>query len=705
MNRLAHETSPYLRQHANNPVDWYPWGQEALDRARQFDRPIFLSIGYSACHWCHVMEHESFENEEVAKILNEHFVSIKVDREERPDLDQIYMTSVQLLNQGQGGWPMSVFLTPDLRPFTGGTYFPPDDRYGRPGFKRVLLSVAEWWKTRRADIDQSAADITEHVRNLGRLQPGEGELGPKLLQHAASYLGRVFDPVHGGFGQAPKFPHPMDLRVLMRASKRFGQEEALHVAKHTLERMAMGGIYDHLGGGFARYSTDARWLVPHFEKMLYDNALLVPGYLEAYQATGESFFREVAEETLAWVERDMTSPEGPFYSTLDADSEGREGKFYVWSAAEIERVLGKDEAALFNSVYGVQPEGNWHEEGHGQETMPQRGGHAKAEPTNILHRTKTFSQYARLHQMDETELRRRLETSRRKLLEVRNRRVWPGRDEKVLTAWNALMIGAFAFAAQVLDQPRYAAIAAKAADFLLTRMRAPDGKLYRTYGAGSTPKLNAYLEDYAFLIDALVTLYEATFEPRWIAEALSLADVVMDQFWDASEGGFFYTGRDHEALIARNKDPHDNAVPSGNSMAVTGLLRLAKLTGRRDLQEKAEATLRLYRGLLASHPTAAGQMLVALDFYLGPVDEIAVVGDAASDETRRVLRAIRGGFRPNRVVALKKKDDAAVEKMIPLLADKPAGGATTTYICRDFACQAPMVGAAAVETALGSNAS
>ena len=694
MNRLAHETSPYLRQHANNPVDWYPWGPEALERARQLDRPIFLSIGYSACHWCHVMEHESFENDEIAGLLNDNFVSIKVDREERPDLDQIYMTSVQLLNQGQGGWPMSVFLLPDLRPFSGGTYFPPDDRYGRSGFKRVLRTLAEWWKTRRADINEAAGDITEHIRNLGRLEPGEGDLGPKMLQHAVSYLQRVFDTVHGGFGQAPKFPHPMDVRVLLRAWKRFGQDDALHMAKYTLERMAMGGIYDHLGGGFARYSTDARWLVPHFEKMLYDNALLVPCYLETFQATGEAFFREIAEETLAWVERDMTSPEGPFYSTLDADSEGQEGKFYVWSAAEIEQVLDKDEAALFNAVYSVDPDGNWHEE-------VAHSPNANATPTNILHRLKTWSQCARLLQIEESELRRRLAASRRQLLEVRNRRVWPGRDEKVLTAWNGLMIGAFAQAAQALDEPRYAAVAAKAADFILTRMRMPDGRLYRTYGAGSTPKLNGYLEDYAFLVDALVTLYEATFTPRWLAEALQLADVMIDQFWDTTDGGFFYTGRAHEALIARNKDPHDNAIPSGNSMAVTGLLRLVKLTGRSDLQEKAEKTLKLYRGLLGSHPTAVAQMLVALDFYLGPVDEFAIVGEAASDETRRVLRLIRGALRPNRVVALKSANDAATEKLIPLLADKPLSGTTTTYICRDFACQAPLVGAAAVEAALG----
>ena len=356
-NHLAQETSPYLKQHAHNPVDWYPWGAEALDRAKQLDRPIFLSIGYSACHWCHVMEHESFENEAIAKILNDNFVSIKVDREERPDLDQIYMTAVQRMT-GQGGWPMTVFLTPDLRPFTGGTYFPPEDKYGRRGFRSVLLMLADAWRTRRAEIDQTAGELTEFLQAVAGMRPEPGGLDDKLLRGAADALGRAFDPIHGGFGQAPKFPHPMDLRLLLRIAKRFGDDHALHMVRHTLDRMAMGGVYDHLGGGFARYSTDARWFAPHFEKMLYDNALLVPCYVEAFQATGELFYREVIEETLAWVKREMTSPEGPFYSTLDADSEGEEGKFYVWTAAEIEQALG-DDAPTFNAVYGVEPEGNW----------------------------------------------------------------------------------------------------------------------------------------------------------------------------------------------------------------------------------------------------------------------------------------------------------------------------------------------------------
>jgi uncharacterized protein len=681
-NRLIHETSPYLRQHAHNPVDWHPWGDEALQRAKQLDRPIFLSIGYSACHWCHVMEHESFENEEIAKILNEHFVSIKVDREERPDLDQIYMASVQMLT-GSGGWPMSVFLTPDLQPFTGGTYFPPDDRYGRPGFKRLLLHIAEVWRTRRADVEEAASQITGHLRDFGRLEKEEGELDAPLLRQASDGLARAFDSRYGGFGQAPKFPHPMDLRLLLRCWKRFNDPHALEMARVTLDHMAKGGIYDHLGGGFARYSTDERWLVPHFEKMLYDNALLVSCYLEMFQATGELFYREIVEETLGWVLREMTSSDGPFYSTLDADSEGEEGKFYVWTAAEIEQVLGKDEADLFCEVYGVEPEGNWE---HGN---------------NVLHRVKTFEQYARLHDLSEVDLRRRLDASLRKLFEVRSRRIWPGRDEKALTSWNGLMIGALAQAAQVLDRRDYADAAARAADFILTRMRRSDGRLLRTWSAGSQPKLNAYLEDYSFLLDGLVSLYEATFAPRWIEAALDLAEVMIDQFWDAADGGFFYTGRDHEALIARGKDPHDNAIPSGNSMAVSALLRLVKLTGRMDLQAKAEATLRLYRGLLAAHPLAAGQMLLALDFHLGSVQEIAIVGDSSAEDTRRVLRLLAGSYQPHRVLALKApgSDEKKLDELLPLLAGKPSQGPVTVYVCRNFTCQVPLVGVEAVETA------
>jgi uncharacterized protein YyaL (SSP411 family) len=680
-NHLVHETSPYLKQHAHNPVDWYPWGAEALERARQLDRPIFLSIGYSACHWCHVMEHESFEDPEIAKILNSHFVSIKVDREERPDLDQIYMTAVQMLT-GQGGWPMSMFLTPDLKPIYGGTYFPPDDRYGRPGFKRVLLALMEAWEKRRDELTSAAGQITEDLQKVGHVGDAEAELGPALLQNMVTLVSRHFDRTYGGFGAAPKFPHAVDLRVLLRTHQRFQDDDALAMARLTLDRMAMGGIYDHLGSGFHRYSTDARWLVPHFEKMLYDNALLVVAYLEAYQATGDGFYRDVVEETLGYVLREMTSPEGPFFSSQDADSEGEEGKFFVWSAGEVEALLGHEAADLFSDVYGITAEGNW--EGH-----------------NILHRTKTHEQHARLRRIPEPELRRALAVAKEKLFEVRSKRMWPGRDDKVLTSWNGLMISALAQASWPLDKPEYAEAAGKACRFVLEKMRTPDGRLLRTYRANGNAKLNAYLEDYAFLIEGLISLYEATFAPRWIEAALDLAQVMIDQFWDADEGGFFYTGRDHEPLITRTKDFQDSSIPSGNGMAATALLKLAKLTGRANLQEKAETVLHLYQGLMATSPMAVGQMLVALDFLLGPVQEFAVVGDLAAPETGRVLKAIYQTFRPRKVVAAKapEKDDA-VDQLIPLLAGKQGLGSVTTYVCRNFTCEAPLVGAEVVEEIL-----
>lgn len=682
-NQLAHESSPYLRQHAHNPVDWYPWGDEALAKARQLDRPIFLSIGYSACHWCHVMEKESFEDPAVGRLLNEHFISIKVDREERPDLDQIYMTAVQILTQ-QGGWPMSMFLTPDLKPFFGGTYFPPEDRYGRPGFKRLLTTLAEAWQQKRDLIDEQAGQLTAHVQSQLSLEPAkQGKLGPNLLQGAGNTLRRAFDAVHGGFGSAPKFPHPMELRLLLRLWKRFDDDGALQMAQQTLDHMARGGIYDHLGGGFHRYSTDPRWLAPHFEKMLYDNALLTSAYLEAFQVTRNPFYREVVDETLGYVLREMTSPEGAFFSTQDADSEGEEGKFFVWSQEEIAQILGPDEAKLFCQVYDVSPQGNW--EGH-----------------NILHRTRGFDQEAKLMGISDSDLSRRLQASKQKLFDVRSRRIWPGKDDKLLTAWNGIMIAAFAQAGAILDQPLYRQAAERAADFVLTRMRNERGLLFRTASPGGKPKLNGYLEDYAFFIDALVSLYETTFEPRWIEAALGLTGTMIEQFWDDADGGFFYTGKEHERLIARTKDPHDSSVPSGNSMAVTALLRLAKLTGNTDLLDKAEKTLQLFQGLLASSPLAAGQMLIALDFHLGPVLEIALVCDPAGPETRQALQAIYQCFVPNKVVSLRSPSDisASLEAMIPLLAGRKALGNVTTYICKDFVCQAPLVGVDALKAAL-----
>jgi uncharacterized protein YyaL (SSP411 family) len=672
-NHLIHETSPYLRQHAHNPVNWFPWGEEALQRARELDRPIFLSIGYSACHWCHVMEHESFEDPDIGNLLNDYFVSIKVDREERPDLDQIYMTAVQMMTH-HGGWPMSVFLTPDLKPFYGGTYFPPEDRFGMPSFRRVLQAVLDAWQNRRAAIQQQSEEITEHLQRSGTLEPGDGVLNEQILKTATSQLRQVFDNVFGGFGRAPKFPHAMDVRLLLRTWKRFGDDSALDMVRKTLDGMARGGMYDHLGGGFHRYSTDARWLVPHFEKMLYDNALLVPAYLEAFQATGEPFYREVVEETLAYVSREMTSAEGGFFSTQDADSEGEEGKFFVWSKAEVEQVLGPELAPQFCSVYDVTGEGNW--EGH-----------------NILYRTRGDEQEARLLGLPVSELRAKLDQAKQKLLEVRGRRVWPGRDEKILTSWNGLMISAFAQAGAALDRRGYVEHAEAAAHFVWGRLRTAQGRLLRTTAGNAEPRLNAYLEDYACIIEAFTRLYEASFAAVWIERALNLTDIMIDQFWDDKDGGFFFTGRDHEQLIARTKDPHDSSIPSGNSMAVTALLRLAKLTGRSDLFDRAERTLRAFSGLLSSAPLAAGQMLVALEFYLGPVNEIAVVGEPASADTLQALQLLRQGFRPRQVLAFKDVQEKSeyLDKQVPLLANKTSHGPVTVYVCRNFACQEPIV--------------
>jgi uncharacterized protein len=687
-NRLATETSPYLRQHAHNPVDWYPWGEEALRRARELDRPVFLSIGYSACHWCHVMEHESFEDPKIGAILNENFVSIKVDREERPDLDQIYMTAVQLLTQ-HGGWPMSVFLTPDLKPFFGGTYFPPEDRYGQRGFSQVLLAVMDAWKTRRDAVADTAEQLTQAIHRATQIQSQPGELNDKLLRNTANQLRRRFDQHHGGFGGAPKFPHPLDLRVLLRAWKRFGDDDALAMVTKTLDHMAIGGMYDHLGGGFHRYSTDERWLVPHFEKMLYDNALLTVAYVEAYQATGKRLYREIVEETLDYVMAEMSAPDGGFFSTQDADSEGVEGKFFVWTKAEIDDILGPEVSKVFCAIYDVTPEGNW-------------------EDHNILNRARDFDVEAKLLGIPEIDLRQTLLKAKAKLLDIRGRRVWPGRDEKVLTSWNGLMMTAFARGGQVLGCTEYVARGLSALDFVANNLRTREGRLLRTCGAGSQPKLAGYLEDYAFLLEGMVALYEASWMGPCLSMALRLADTMIEQFWDPSEGGFFYTGRDHEALIARTKDQHDSSIPSGNGMAATALLRLAALTSRDDLRDKAVQTLNLFHGLMESSPMAAGQMLLGLDFHLGPIEEVVIVGNPREPDTRKVLAALHGSFRPHHVLATRFIGDEpgwdkSLEEKLPLLKDKTALGPVTTYLCSNGTCQAPLVGAEAAVTALSDS--
>jgi uncharacterized protein YyaL (SSP411 family) len=669
MNRLANETSLYLRQHANNPVAWHPWGAEAIDRAKREEKPIFLSVGYSACHWCHVMEYESFEDEDTAKLLNEHFVAIKVDREERPDVDAIYMAAVQALNQGQGGWPMSVWLTPELQPFYAGTYYPPRDLYGRPSFRRVLTALAEAWRDRRSDVLHSAGQITDALRRAGQAAATDDRFTEDVLRNVPGLLHRAFDERHGGFGTAPKFPHAVDLRLLLRCWHRFGDETSLAMVRKTLDGMARGGIYDHLGGGFHRYSVDERWLVPHFEKMLYDNALLSVAYLEAFQAIGEPSYRKVVEEALDYVRREMTDPTGPFYSTQDADSEGVEGKFYVWTDREIREVIGDELGEIFNPVYDVTPSGNW--EGH-----------------TILHRPKTDVQDAALLKIEVGGLREKLAEARRKLFAVRSKRVWPGRDEKILTSWNGLMIASFAKAGAVLDRSDYTATAVAAAEFILSKMRAPDGRLYRTTAVGQAPKIDGYLEDYAFVLDALVELYEATFDERWLRAAEELAGIMVDRFADGEAGGFFSTPAGQNDLILRLKDQHDSSIPSGSGMAVTGLVRLAELTGNARWREEADRGLRALGGVIRDSPMAAAQALIALDFALGPVEEVAIVGD--KEAAAPVLRAARLQFRPRRIVAFREPN---VESQLPILADKQVNGPVATYICRNYACEAPILDA------------
>ena len=675
-NRLTDETSPYLLQHANNPVDWQPWGPAALERARAENKPIFLSIGYSACHWCHVMEHESFEDPDIARFLNDHFVSIKVDREERPDLDQIYMQAVQAMT-GRGGWPMSVFLTAELKPFYGGTYWPPSSRMGMPGFDDVLAAVRDAWHNRRQAVDEQAEQLTGHLRQAAgiSLQPGPLD-PPSLLRNAAIVLERSFDHQHGGFGSAPKFPHPMDLRVLLRAWRRTGRDGLLQIVTLTLDKMAGGGMYDQLGGGFHRYSVDERWLVPHFEKMLYDNALLAVAYVEAWQATGRDDYARVTRETLDYVLREMTGPDGGFYSTLDADSEGHEGKFYVWTPAEIAAVLGPERARIFCQAYDVSEPGNF--EGH-----------------NILNLPKTFDQLAGLLSRDRAELERELAESRAQLLAVRNGRVWPALDDKVLVSWNGLMIDAMAQAGAALGESRYVDAAVKAADFLLAHLRRPNGRLLHAWRHGQA-KLDAYLDDYACLSNALVSLYEATFDERWIDAAVPLADVLIGQFEDHEHGGFFYTAADHETLIARQKDLQDSSVPSGNAMAATVLLRLGKLCGRTEFLDSARRAMESCLEIMKKAPSAAGQLLIAVDFYQGPTPEIVILDPPEQSGSEEVLADLRRRFWPNKVVAYRPAANHSAH-LAGMFAGKELPAAEpTVYLCENFTCGQPLVGEPAI---------
>jgi uncharacterized protein len=685
-NHLAHESSPYLLQHQNNPVDWYPWGEAAIEKARREQKPIFLSIGYSACHWCHVMEHESFENEKIAQVLNEHFVSVKVDREERPDLDQIYMNAVQMLT-GRGGWPMSVFLTPDLKPFYGGTYWPPTGRQGMPGFDQILDAVIDAWTNRREQAITAADQLTAEIQKVGALEGGgeQEALSHDLIRGAVSQLARAFDSTFGGFGQAPKFPHPMDLQLLLAVYSRNQQPGLLDMVRTTLDRMAAGGIYDHLGGGFARYSVDARWLVPHFEKMLYDNALLARAYTDAYLVTSDENYARVVRETLDYVLRDMTDPAGGFYSTEDADSEGEEGLFYTWTPDEIDEVLGDERGATFGRVFDVTDVGNF-------------------EGRSILNLPKTIEQSAKLLKRSPDELVNQLVQSKSALFEVREKRVHPGKDDKVIVAWNGLMIDALARAGAALDEPRYVAAAQAAAEFILADMRREDGRLLHTWRDGQA-KLDAYLDDYASLANSLVTLYEATGDERWIDESVQLVDVMLDKFADPAGGGFFYTANDHEKLLTRTKELTDSSVPSGNALAATALLRLGKLTGRNDYLDAAAKTLAAAVPIMRQAPMAAGQMLLALDRLLGPSHELVLVGSATNADVLAASAAIRRSFLPRAIVAARLTDSSHARHRSKHLDElfvgrESPGGGPVLYVCENFSCQQPVVGLAAITAAL-----
>ncbi len=668
-NRLQHETSPYLLQHAHNPVDWYAWGEEALEKARAENKPILLSIGYSACHWCHVMERESFENEEIASLMNEHFISIKVDREERPDLDQIYMNAVQLM-LGHGGWPLTVFLTPELIPFHGGTYFPPEDRFRLPGFPRVLLGVADAYHSRPDEIAQTTASFLNELRRMSLVNESNEPLNSQLLDAAASALARNYDKRHGGFGGAPKFPASMNLEFLLRVHYRTGNKEALNLVTHTCRQMAEGGLYDQLGGGFHRYSTDAQWLVPHFEKMLYDNALLSRLYVHAYQAAGDEFFCRTAIETFDYIAREMTDDNGAFYSTQDADSEGVEGKFFVWTVEEIIKLLGEDDGRMVSTYFGVTIEGNFEEK-------------------NILHAPRPAQTVAAELNVSVDRLHEAIGRSKPLLFAARENRIKPGRDEKVIAAWNGMMLTSFAEAACVLKRSDYLRLAERNAGFILTTLRQA-GTLLHVYKDGQA-KHHGYLDDYASVASGLLSLYEATGAIRWLNECLTLTDRMCEEFWDEADGGFFYTSKHGEPLIVRNKDFMDNATPAGNSVAAELLLRLALLTENQNYQRKAITIFRLLREQMVRYPSAFGYLLGALDFYLSTPKEIVLIGEAKAEDLRALLREVWKPYLPNKVLARSTTNDAEASQVVPLLRNRSAiGGRATAYVCENYSCLQPV---------------
>jgi uncharacterized protein len=667
-NRLIHETSPYLLQHGHNPVDWYPWGEDALNKARSENKPILLSIGYSACHWCHVMERESFENEKIAALMNELFVNIKVDREERPDLDEIYMNAVQMLT-GRGGWPMTMFLTPDGKPFYGGTYFPPEDRQGMPGFPRILMGVAQAYRERPADVEKSVTQILAALQRMSESRQTERNFPPTIIGDSCEKIARAYDPENGGLGQAPKFPNAGVYELFLRHFHHSKTERYLEMVTHTLTKMAQGGIYDHLGGGFHRYSVDAKWLVPHFEKMLYDNAQLVRIYAQAYTATHEPLFKSVVDETVGYLLREMLHSEGGFYATQDADSEGEEGKFFVWTTAEINRLIGEEDGEIFCRIYDVSDEGNFEEK-------------------NILHPILTIEQASKLFRKDRSEIETLVANAKQKLFTEREKRIKPFRDEKIIAAWNGLALSGLAEAIKVSNDKACVEAVKRTIEFIFAKMFR-DGFLMHTYKEGQA-KLLGYLDDYAFVAIGLLDVYEALFDRSILDRSIELTNILVREFWDEKDGAFFYTGKSHEQLISRTKPVFDGSIPSGNAMATQLLLRLFHITGDDDYRKRAEKVLRSYYDAMESQPFGFAHMLCALDFYLNKPKEVVLVGKKGEPETAALVQEIHKHYLPNKVLQLVDPNES-LEKISPLLQGKSQiGGKLTVYVCSDSTCSSPV---------------
>jgi uncharacterized protein YyaL (SSP411 family) len=666
-NRLIHEKSPYLLQHAYNPVDWYPWGEEAFEAAKAHDKPVFVSIGYSSCHWCHIMEKESFEDDEVAKLMNAVFVCIKVDREERPDLDSAYMTVCQMMGRSCG-WPLNVIMTPDKNPFFAASYIPKDSRFGLVGMVDLVPQIEEIWKARRSDLENLGNDIQRRIEFLEKRTAGE-ELGKDVLDDAYEKFVLSFDGVNGGFGHAPKFPTPHNLLFLLRYWSRTKEKNALVMAEKTLRAMRTGGIFDQVGFGFHRYSTDAEWLVPHFEKMLYDQALLTLAYTEAFQATGAGKFKVTAKEALAYVLRDLASPEGGFYAAEDADSEGEEGKFYVWTEKEVRKALSPEDAELAVKLFGVEAGGNYAEAGR------KRNGE------NILHLAKPLEQVASEAQLIIDELILRLGRICNLLFKTREKRTRPAKDDKILVDWNGLMIAALAKASSVFAEPRHLQASVKAADFILEKMRDENGTLYHRY-AKSEKAIDGFLDDYAFLVWGLLEIYEAGFEDAYLRAAVELTETMISRFWDEEDGGFYFTAKGAENAVPRRKEVYDGALPSGNSVALLNLLRLALLTGDSKYRELASRVIRVFSEDVKRSPAAHTFMLLGVDFAAGPAYTVILVGDLQEDSMQRMLAALKAVYQPNTVVSLRLPSKAG-------LGYEKIEGKATAYVCRDQTCLPP----------------